>query len=147
MQRGALVREVFQDISLVLGVIFAGIQVVEGIKLRSAMGHCHSAVLDCGWSVSIRIYQKRKPTKILSQSTPESFLSPRWRIVSGHKFVNKSIDVDGKSFRNCNFENVRSLSQITRPFKPRDVNGGIPFSGSPLVMNQNSSPSRAVCVN
>jgi hypothetical protein len=36
----------------------------------------------------------------------EAFRKPQWDIVSGHSYSNKTIEVDGKSFRDCKFENV-----------------------------------------
>lgn len=35
-----------------------------------------------------------------------SWRNPHFDIVSGHTYVNKSIEIDGKSFRDCSFENV-----------------------------------------
>lgn len=35
-----------------------------------------------------------------------AFTNPKWEVVQGHNFVNTSIEIDGKAFRQCRFENV-----------------------------------------
>jgi hypothetical protein len=45
----------------------------------------------------------------------DPFKSPRWELVSGHSFVNETVEIDGKSFRNCSFENVRLMFHGTAP--------------------------------
>lgn len=36
----------------------------------------------------------------------EAFFKPQWEIIAGHSFMNSTVEVDGKSFRDCKFQNV-----------------------------------------
>lgn len=62
-----------------------------------------------------------------SLPTPDAFIHPRWQIVSGHRFENEAIDVDGKSFRSCTFTNVTFLFHGTAP---TEFTGKSLFDGS-----------------
>lgn len=44
-----------------------------------------------------------------------AFRKPHWEIVSGYTYANKSIEVDGKSFRDCAFERVTFMFHGNAP--------------------------------
>jgi hypothetical protein len=39
----------------------------------------------------------------------QKFMHPTWEFITGHSFTNQTVEVDGKSFRECKFENVTLL--------------------------------------
>jgi hypothetical protein len=43
------------------------------------------------------------------------FCAPRWEIINNHRYENRAIDVDGKSFRDCSFKNVTLSFHGTAP--------------------------------
>jgi hypothetical protein len=54
-----------------------------------------------------RLEREVRKLKDEAESTwRQGFASPRWEVVQGHNFVNTSIEIDGKAFRHCRFENV-----------------------------------------
>ena len=50
----------------------------------------------------------------------DAFRSPRWKKVSGHNFVNESVALDGNSFDDCSFSNVKLVFHGTAPTEFRD---------------------------
>ncbi|MGA9508999.1 MAG: hypothetical protein WBV55_10295 [Candidatus Sulfotelmatobacter sp.] len=61
-----------------------------------------------------------------NQDWREPFRNPHWQIFSGHSFANETIEVDGKSFRDCKFENVTFMF---RGKAPVDFSGNTQVSG------------------
>jgi hypothetical protein len=64
--------------------------------------------------------------------------NPHFDIVTGHRYVNKSIDVDGKSFRDCSFEHVTFTFRGTAPTEfvgNNKFSGGLSFdTDNPAIM-------------
>jgi hypothetical protein len=65
--------------------------------------------------------------------------TPKFELIYDHTYVNQTIEVDGKSFRNCSFSNVTFLFRGTAPFEfvdgNRFIEGGFSFStDDPAVM-------------
>ena len=65
---------------------------------------------------------KKTPLRKKTDSGPavnndwrEIWSKPRLELISGQNYVNKTIDVDGKSFRDCIFENVTFMFHGTAP--------------------------------
>jgi hypothetical protein len=56
--------------------------------------------------------QKVEPQR---ESVQDAFKNPRWEIVSDHSFANQSLEIDGKSFRNCSFTNTTLTYSGTAP--------------------------------
>src|SRR5271170_3550391 len=60
----------------------------------------------------------------------EAFRKPHFELITGHTFVNKSIGIDGKSFRDCVFENVSFVFRGNAPTEflgTTRVTGGFSF--------------------
>lgn len=139
-------RDTFRDVCLVLGVILAGIQVIQGIKHPEKIGAATPWIVIVSlFTVSallfiVGIHKSTKSREPAAPPTLDSFTNPTWEIVSNHKFVNESIEVDGKSFRNCAFHNVTFLFHGSAPteFAP----GKNSFSGS-IVLTTDHLPTVA----
>jgi hypothetical protein len=136
------VREIFRDVFLVLGVIFAGIQVIQGVKHPEKIGTAApwivvGALFVLSAFLSLfGIYQKRKAPETKTENSVEAFKYPRWELVTNQKFMNEAIDVDGKSFRNCSFDNVRFLFHGKAPTEFIR-----PIFGGSLVMDTDHPPT------
>jgi hypothetical protein len=75
-------------------------------------------------SVMKKRTERQQPGNV--QDWREAFKTPRWQVFSDHKFANETIEVDGKSFRNCKFENVTFMF---RGKAPTDFVGNTQVSG------------------
>src|ERR1700691_1555605 len=54
--------------------------------------------------------------------------NPRLEMVSGKNYVNKTVDIDGKSFRDCSFEHVTLMFHGTAPSEmvgTNQISGGL----------------------
>lgn len=78
-----------------------------------------------------------KPSPHRQPPLPDAFSDPRWQIVSGRRFENESIHVDGKSFRSCTFKNVTFLFHGTAP---TEFTGSSQFAGS-IRLSTNHPPT------
>jgi len=79
----------------------------------------------------------RQTAESPSSSITADFLSPRWQLVSNHKFENENIDVDGKSFRSCHFKNTRFSFHGTAP---AEFTGNSQFEGN-IILSTDHQPT------
>jgi hypothetical protein len=49
----------------------------------------------------------------------ERFDNPKWNVISGRKYENHSLEVDGNSYQDCSFKNVSFIFHGTAPFEFR----------------------------
>jgi hypothetical protein len=79
-----------------------------------------------------------KLSKPSPNQTSADWKKPHFDIVSGHRYVNKSIDIDGKSFRDCSFEHVTFTFRGTAPTEfvgNNKFSGGLSFdTDNPAIM-------------
>jgi hypothetical protein len=64
----------------------------------------------------------------------EPFRKPQWEVMNGHTFKNTTVELDGKSFQNCTFENV---SWMFRGRAPVEICEGLRLSGNYIFCNVN----------
>jgi hypothetical protein len=71
-----------------------------------------AAVLGAG---ILNFMASRSPRKVDESSAIDLFADPHWKIVSDYTFTNESVEIDGKSFRDCSFVNATLLFHGTAP--------------------------------
>ena len=78
--------------------------------------------------------QKKKAVPTSREETLNAFQNPRWEAITGYRFSNQSVDLDGKSFRDCSFTNVTLMYHGTAP---TEFANGCTFDGSVSVDTRN----------
>jgi hypothetical protein len=97
------------------------------------------AVLCCGAAAVLfyAVFRAREKGDVRGThavETNNSFVSPRWQIVSNHRFTNELVEVDGKSFRDCSFVNAKLMFH---GIAPTEFVGTSSFDNSVVLTSDN----------
>ena len=107
-------REGIRDVLILMGVVFAGIQVYEGRNNLPPHPIVWPIIIAALFIIAGLLNVAPIVLRSLSRNTgkdkldaDDPFNNPQWETISNREFRNEAVEVDGKRFYSCKFINAR----------------------------------------
>jgi hypothetical protein len=96
------------NLATLIGFWMTFIASPESVQMRvSRLLLFSGALLSVLVYIGIVLFIFRRPKGERRKSVLEAFRNPQWETVSGHRFMNESVDLDGRRFVDCTFQHVK----------------------------------------